>query len=75
MKIFGDRHVTVTLLEKALVTYANQKMAVWWTYGSSEERLVNKRDLNGYKMYRQASAMRFYFDGFRWGNNVQYIAC
>tara|TARA_R110002096_G_scaffold282178_1_gene476206 strand:- start:16305 stop:16826 length:522 start_codon:yes stop_codon:yes gene_type:complete len=75
MKISAPSHASVVLLEKALATYANQKMAVWWGKGTHREWEVNKRDLNGYKMFRQTSALKFLFDGYWWSSKVQYITC
>lgn len=75
MKIFGDRHVSVELLEKALVTYANQKHAVFFTYGRTQGRDVNKRELVYLKMFRQTSALKILYDGYLLNSTVQYVEC
>ena len=75
LKIFGDRNVSVELLEKALITYANQKHAVFFTYGRTQGREVNKRELVYLKMFRQTSALKILYDGFLLNTDVQYVEC
>jgi hypothetical protein len=75
IKLVAPRHAAIVLLEKALITYANQKEAVWWGWGLNQKREIDKRDLTHKKMFRQASALRFLYDGYYWSNEVQYVTC
>jgi hypothetical protein len=75
MILVAPSHAAVVLLEKALVTYANQKHAVWWGKGLNLRWEINKRDLEGQMIFRQASALKFLYDGYWWSNQIQYIEC